>query len=78
MKKVLSALAAVLLLGVLFIVSKPAQSNQVASTGNEKVTICHIPPGNPANAHSITVSINAVPAHLAHGDAIGQCSPPSE
>ncbi len=38
-----------------------------------KVTICHIPPGNPANAHSITISINALPAHLAHGDSEGAC-----
>ena len=33
-----------------------------------KVTICHIPPGNPENAHEITVGASAVPAHLAHGD----------
>jgi hypothetical protein len=33
-----------------------------------KITICHIPPGNPANAHAITISVNALPAHLAHGD----------
>jgi hypothetical protein len=40
---------------------------------SKKVTICHVPPGNPANAHTITVSENAVPAHLAHGDYLGQC-----
>ncbi|MFI0415155.1 MAG: hypothetical protein ACH255_13570 [Candidatus Thiodiazotropha sp.] len=39
-----------------------------------KVDICHIPPGNPSNAHTINVSKNAVPAHLAHGDKIGACS----
>lgn len=38
-----------------------------------KVDICHIPPGNPANAHTINVSVNAVPAHLAHGDTLGAC-----
>lgn len=38
------------------------------------VTICHIPPGNPSNAHTITISINALPAHLAHGDYIGACN----
>lgn len=38
-----------------------------------KVTICHIPPGNPANAHTITISANALPAHLAHGDNTGMC-----
>ncbi len=40
-----------------------------------KVTICHIPPGNPANWHTITVGARAVPAHLAnHGDLIDSCS----
>jgi hypothetical protein len=46
-------------------------SVQAASQG--KVDICHIPPGNPANAHTINVSVNAVPAHLAHGDYLGEC-----
>jgi hypothetical protein len=44
-----------------------------------KVDICHIPPGNPANAHTINVSVNAIPAHLAHGDFLGTCeAPPTE
>jgi len=38
-----------------------------------KVTICHIPPGNPENEHEITVSLSAVPAHLAHGDRLFTC-----
>jgi hypothetical protein len=37
--------------------------------GNDKVTICHVPPGNPSNAHLITVSKNALQAHLDHGDS---------
>jgi hypothetical protein len=41
--------------------------------GQTKVSICHIPPGNPGNAHSITVGEPAVPAHLAHGDSLGGC-----
>ena len=40
---------------------------------NEKLEICHIPPGNPDNAHTIEVSQSAVPAHLAHGDYLGEC-----
>jgi hypothetical protein len=41
----------------------------------EKVTICHIPPGNPANAHTITVGESAVLTHMVkHGDTIGPCS----
>ena len=41
--------------------------------GDGSVTICHIPPGNPDAAHTITVSVNALPAHLAHGDHCGAC-----
>jgi hypothetical protein len=33
-------------------------------------SVCHTPPGNAANAHVITVSENAVPAHLMHGDYV--------
>jgi hypothetical protein len=42
--------------------------------GGTKVTLCHIPPGNPDNAHTITVGAPAVPAHLEHGDTLGPCS----
>jgi hypothetical protein len=38
-----------------------------------KVLVCHIPPGNPANAHTICISENGVPAHLAHGCYLGEC-----
>jgi hypothetical protein len=41
--------------------------------GVEKVTICHIPPGNPDHAHTITVGAPAVSAHLAHGDTLDAC-----
>lgn len=39
----------------------------------EKEVICHIPPGNPSKAHTITVGGHAVDRHLAHGDVIGPC-----
>lgn len=36
-----------------------------------KTTICHIPPGNPENAHAISVSDAAVAAHIEqHGDRV--------
>jgi len=40
---------------------------------DHKAMICHIPPGNPANAHTIIVGKPSVPAHLAHGDTLGPC-----
>jgi len=40
-----------------------------------KVDVCHIPPGNPENVHTITISINALETHLNHGDNIGECEP---
>lgn len=65
----------ILLSGILgFSLSNPDAF--AAKGGTAKVTICHIPPGNPANAHTITVSEKAVPAHLAHGDTLGPCLPP--
>lgn len=40
----------------------------------ESYTICHEPPGNPANAHTIEVgSQQAVDEHLSHGDTLGPC-----
>jgi|GEM_PF-2332785 len=44
-----------------------------AIAAGAKVDVCHIPPGNPANAHTITISENAVSAHLDHGDRLGAC-----
>jgi hypothetical protein len=44
-----------------------------AQNASARTTICHVPPDNPGNAHTITVSDNAVPSHLAHGDCEGAC-----
>jgi hypothetical protein len=43
------------------------------TAGDAKVAVCHIPPGNPANQHTIHVGPAAVNAHLAHGDKVGAC-----
>ena len=45
-------------------------SSGVQNTGT---VICHIPPGNPAAAHTITVGGKAPIAHLAHGYHLGAC-----
>ncbi|MGA9524162.1 MAG: hypothetical protein WBV82_22060 [Myxococcaceae bacterium] len=40
----------------------------------EKALVCHVPPGNPANAHTICVGKPAVKAHLKnHPDSEGPC-----
>jgi hypothetical protein len=40
-----------------------------------KCTICHVPPGNPPNAHTITIGCKAVEAHMRNhpGDCLGPC-----
>jgi uncharacterized membrane protein YgcG len=41
----------------------------------KKTTICHIPPGNPDNAHTLCVGNAAVKAHVEHhGDTLGPCA----
>jgi hypothetical protein len=48
---------------------------------SKKVTLCHIPPGNPDNAHTISASESSVNTHLEHGDYLGSCeeiSPPPQ
>ena len=39
-----------------------------------KVEVCHFPPGNPDNFHTIRISANALSVHLAHGDTNGACN----
>jgi hypothetical protein len=43
------------------------------SDGVGKITICHIPPGNPGARHTISVSESAWDAHQKHGDLRGAC-----
>lgn len=43
---------------------------------DHKVTICHVPPGNPENAHTIEVDANGWNGHSNHqGDYEGACKP---
>lgn len=56
-----------------------AGATQGACAGDDwnasvKTTICHYPPGNQGNAHTITVGASAVNAHVTHhGDTLGGC-----
>ncbi|MEO7332302.1 MAG: LysM peptidoglycan-binding domain-containing protein, partial [Gemmatimonadales bacterium] len=56
-------------------VAKAASSHPIPTcTSPKKALVCHIPPGNPANMHTICVSVNAVEAHVSHhGDPTGAC-----
>jgi len=47
-------------------------SNPLSGSGG-RVTICHIPPGNPDARHTLEIPHAALAAHLAHGDFIGTC-----
>jgi len=49
-------------------------ADSLCGNNNDKVVVCHIPPGDPSNAHEICISANAVLAHLAHGDKLGPCA----
>ncbi len=44
------------------------------ANAEERVAICHLPPGNPTNAHTIIVGRAAIDAHLGHGDQVGECA----
>ncbi|MEN8226149.1 MAG: T9SS type A sorting domain-containing protein [Bacteroidota bacterium] len=39
----------------------------------DKVLVCHIPPDNPDNPHTICIAFEAVAEHLSHGDYLGEC-----
>jgi hypothetical protein len=54
----------------------PLQAKQAAGPGYGyagKVTICHHTGSRKNPFHTIRVSANALPAHLAHQDTIGPC-----
>ena len=66
MRKALS-LALVAAFTLAIAASGPATATPVEKK-EKKVSVCHVPPGNPANGHVIRVSSSALPAHLGHGD----------
>ncbi|MBF0104517.1 MAG: hypothetical protein HQM16_04225 [Deltaproteobacteria bacterium] len=51
-------------------------SDDASCNDANKTWLCHIPSGNPANAHSICVDTSAATYinHLKHGDTLGQCT----
>lgn len=57
------------------IIAKIQKSSVQGETQKEqKVVICHSPPGNPNNSQTIEVGMSALQAHIDHGDKIGSCN----
>ena len=40
----------------------------------QKITICHLSPGNPTNIQTISIGIPALKAYQKHGDYEGECT----
>ena len=40
---------------------------------HNKIAVCHLPPGNVENEHTLCLPQPAIKAHLAHGDYLGVC-----
>lgn len=70
MKLRLSFILVLLLVGIGTFAIVPG----VVFAGAAKVLVCHIPPGNPENFHTIKIGEKALDAHLAHGDMAGACN----
>ncbi len=48
-------------------------STNYPTDSNGKVDLCHYPPANPNNPHTMNLGAPSVKAHLAHGDYLGAC-----
>jgi hypothetical protein len=80
MRTLIAATAAALLLLLTIVIPIAGREG---TTTEHRVTICHVPPGNPDAAHSITIDKHALQAHLGDneeglhgGDYYGPCLTP--
>jgi hypothetical protein len=55
---------------------KIAERKMTRVAVDEKLEICHVPPGNPDNEHEIEIDESSWPAHREHGDRLGDCDEP--
>ncbi len=52
----------------------PIGENIFCDSNGKKITLCHIPMGNPDTSHELCVSVNSLIAHFGHGDYVGPCN----
>ncbi|MDD5026770.1 MAG: thrombospondin type 3 repeat-containing protein [Candidatus Peribacteraceae bacterium] len=52
--------------------STSSESSSIGSEG-EQIVVCHYPPGNRKNVHTLTIDASAWTAHKGHGDRLGAC-----
>lgn|GEM_PF-4706846 len=62
-----------------YVYDKDAITSGCSDEGNDedgttKQPVCHVPPGNPSNAHTIYPDNHSWAAHVAHGDSLGACA----
>lgn len=63
--------------GVLgFGIAALALSASAAAQPRPRVTVCHVPPGNPSAAVTLVINASALDTHLRHGDTAGPCPAP--
>lgn len=51
--------------------SNKRSSDDSGDKSHQKITICHVPPGNPANKHTLHIAFSAWAAHKAHKNTTG-------
>jgi hypothetical protein len=70
-----AALTGVLLVPLAVFAGSGSATNSSAAQYQYKITICHHTHSGTHPAVTISVSVNAWPAHRRHGDTIGPCPP---
>jgi hypothetical protein len=71
----LFAVVTLIIISGFFVTPVPQQAAFADPPNPDKETICHAPPGNPENQHTITVGASALNGHSKHADHFGPCPP---
>lgn len=69
----MNARVATFAIAALSLCSIPSDGLAQGNSGKTRITICHIPPGNPDAHRTLNLPEPAWRAHEAHGDTIGPC-----